>query len=296
MLKKNKVPMSEVGDERGVTANADKYAVFGQPIKHSKSPVIHAAFAAQFEEAVSYRAIGVELDAFEHKVSAFFDAGGAGLNITAPFKARAFALAEEVSDRALRAKAANVLLPLPTGGLRADNTDGVGLVRDMVTNCGWQLHGRRTLILGAGGAVRGILQPLLHERPASVFIANRTAVKAEQLAMEFDDVGVSIQGGGYDALAGQSFDLVINATSAGLAREMPELPSFTLTERCCCYDMVYGSEPTLFMRWAAGQAAWATSDGLGMLVEQAAESYYLWRGKRPATRPIIQQLRQPLAD
>lgn len=294
MLNKDKAPTPPVADEFGDATNAEKYAVFGRPIKHSKSPVIHTAFAAQFEEAVSYRAVSVELDAFEQTVSAFFGAGGAGLNITAPFKARAFALASEASDRALRAKAANTLLPLASGGVRADNTDGIGLVRDMIVNSGWQLNGRRTLILGAGGAVRGILQPLLRERPSSVFIANRTAVKAEELAVEFADLGVPISGGGFEVLAGQSFDLVINATSAGLAREMPELPTFTLSERCCCYDMVYGAEPTLFMHWSAGQAAWAVSDGLGMLVEQAAESYYLWRGKRPATAPVIQQLRELL--
>lgn len=287
----NKDPLCEAVK---TDSKADKYAVFGHPIKQSKSPAIHTAFAAQFQEAVSYRAVNVEIDAFEHTVGAFFAAGGAGLNITVPFKERAFALADEASDRALRAKAANVLLPLPSGGLRADNTDGVGLIRDMVANNGWQLNGCKTLVLGAGGAVRGILQPLLRERPRSIFIANRTSEKAELLAREFEDLGIPIAGGGFAALAGQSFDLVINGTSAGLAGEMPELPPFTLTERCCCYDMVYGAEPTPFMRWSASKAAWAVSDGLGMLVEQAAESYYLWRGKRPATGPVIQQLRQLL--
>lgn len=294
MLKRGQTSTEPLDDGVKADIKADKYAVFGHPIKHSKSPAIHAAFAAQFQEAVSYRAVNIDLDAFESTVSAFFATGGAGLNVTVPFKERAFALADEASDRALRAKAANVLLPLPCGRLRADNTDGIGLIRDMVANSGWQLNGRKTLVLGAGGAVRGILQPLLRERPGSVFIANRTPEKAELLAGEFEDLGIAIAGGGFAALAEQSFDLVINGTSAGLAGEMPELPPFTLTERCCCYDMVYGAEPTPFMRWSASKAAWAVSDGLGMLVEQAAESYYLWRSKRPATGPVIQQLRQLL--
>ncbi len=267
------------------------YAVFGNPIKHSKSPAIHAAFAQQCGDDVTYRAVSVELEAFEGKVLGFFERGGCGLNITVPFKERAFAMAHEASDRAARAKAANCLIPLGDGRIRADNTDGIGMVRDMVANHGWQLDGRKTLILGAGGAVRGIMHPLLQERPGSVFIANRTTLRAEALAAEFSDLGVAVSGGGFEALAGETFDLIINGTSAGLAGEMPALPEFSLSERCCCYDMVYGAEPTPFMRWSAGKAAWAVADGLGMLVEQAAESFYLWRGRRPATREVIQQLR-----
>lgn len=268
------------------------YAVFGNPIKHSKSPAIHAAFGQQFGDDIQYRAVRVELPDFEQKVRGFFHRGGAGLNVTVPFKERAFAMADECSERASRAKAANCLIPLPDGRIRADNTDGIGLVRDMVANHGWQLAGRRTLIIGAGGAVRGVLQPLLREAPASVVIANRTAAKAEALAQEFSDLGVPVQGCGLDAIDGQTFDLIINGTSAGLSGELPALPSISLSERCCCYDMVYGAEPTPFMRWAAGQAAWAIADGLGMLVEQAAESFFLWRGRRPATGEVIQLLRQ----
>ena len=271
------------------------YAVFGNPIKHSKSPAIHAAFARQFGEEFGYRAVRVEPAEFEDKVRAFFERGGCGLNITVPFKERAFAMATQVSDRAARARAANFLMPTEDGGLLADNTDGIGLVRDMAANQGWQLGGRRALILGAGGAVRGILKPLLQEGPDSVFIANRTSSRAKDLADEFQEEGVTIAGGGFGALDGQSFDLIINGTSAGLAGEMPALPALFLSDRCCCYDMVYGAEPTPFMRWSAGQAAWAIADGLGMLVEQAAESFYLWRGHRPGTGEIIQSLRQQMA-
>ena len=275
---------------------AVNFAVFGNPIKHSKSPVIHRAFAAQFGQDVQYRAVRVAEDAFEDAVSRFFEAGGAGLNITVPFKERAFAMAEEASDRAVRAKAANVLMPAEDGGLCADNTDGVGMIRDMVVNHGWQVGGRRTLVLGAGGAVRGILQPLLQERPGSVFVANRTASRAAALASEFDDLEVAIRGGGFADIPDQPWDLIINGTSAGLSGGVPELPPLTLSDRCSCYDMIYGGEPTAFMRWAADHAAWAVSDGLGMLVEQAAESYWLWQHQRPETRPVIQQVRALLGS
>lgn len=279
--------------------HAAAYAVFGNPIKHSKSPAIHAAFAQQFGDNITYRALRIEPEDFEARVQAFFEQGGQGLNITVPFKERAFALADEISDRAARARAANFLMPTPDGGLRADNTDGVGLVRDMVANHGWQLAGRRTLVLGAGGAAKGILQPLIRETPASIFIANRTAARAEALARDFVELGagsgVDVSGGGLEAIPGEAFDLVINATSAGLAGQIPDLSQLVLSDRCCCYDMVYGAEPTSFMRWSAARAAWAVADGLGMLVEQAAESYYLWRGRRPATGEVIQQLRELMA-
>lgn len=268
------------------------YAVFGNPIKQSKSPAIHQQFAAQFKEPLIYRALRIEVDSFEARVASFFEQGGQGLNVTLPFKERAFALADESSERASRAGAANCLIPMPDGRLRADNTDGVGFVRDMVANHGWSLAGRRALIIGAGGATRGVLQPLLNEGLEQLTIANRTAHKAEALAAQFADAGrIAPVGLGLEALDGQTFDLVINATSAGLDGEMPALPPLALTDRCCCYDMVYGAQPTPFMRWAAAQTPWAVVDGLGMLVEQAAESFYLWRGQRPETATVIQQLR-----
>ncbi|GAB3283448.1 shikimate dehydrogenase [Parahaliea aestuarii] len=275
-------------------SNSDKYAVFGNPIKQSKSPVIHAAFAEQCAQDMQYRAVRVELDAFERSVRNFFEGGGAGLNITVPFKQQAFALADECSQRAQRAGAVNTLYLTDEGQLYGDNTDGVGLVRDMVANLGWTLQGQRILVLGAGGAVRGVLEPLLREKPRSLTIVNRTAEKARELVAEFAELG-AIDGGGYELLADRQFDLVVNATSASLSGEMPDLPGSLLTARSCCYDMVYGAEPTVFMRWAALNTAWAVADGLGMLVEQAAESFYRWRRVRPATGPVINQLRQALA-
>jgi shikimate dehydrogenase len=270
------------------------YAVFGNPIKQSKSPVIHQAFAQQLEESLSYRAVRVEHEQFEEKVRGFFQHGGMGLNITVPFKERAFALADSASAAAQRAGASNCLVPQREGGLHAANTDGVGMVREMVANLGWQLQGRRTLIIGAGGAVRGIVHPLLSERLGSLTIVNRTADRAAELAERFSSTELTVAAGGLEAAAGGVFDLVINATSASLGNEMPDLADIQLAPRCCCYDLVYAAEPTAFMRWSAAQAAWAIADGLGMLVEQAAESYYLWRGQRPGTEEVISGLRHGL--
>ena len=271
----------------------DKYAVFGSPIKHSKSPAIHAAFAAQCSQAMQYRAVRVDEGGFAEAAQRFFEGGGSGLNVTLPFKQDACQFADRLSERAERAQAVNTLKFGPGGEIEGDNTDGIGLVRDMVVNLGWVVQGLRILIVGAGGAVRGVLEPLLRERPDQLLIVNRTAAKAEELAAEFADLG-TVEGGGYDLIGERQFDLVINASSAGLSGEMPDLPSTLLTERSCCYDMVYGPEPTAFMRWAAHHAAWAVSDGLGMLVEQAAQSFYLWRGQRPETRPVIHQIREAM--
>lgn len=272
----------------------DKYAVFGNPIKHSKSPAIHAAFAAQCEQRLQYRAVLVELGGFEQAARSFFQGGGAGLNVTVPFKRDAYSFSDRLSDRAMRAGAVNTLTLAEDGSVEGDNTDGIGLVRDMIANLGWAVQGLRVLVLGAGGAVRGVLEPLLRERPRELLIVNRTPAKAQQLATEFADIG-AVEGGAYSLIGERQFDLIINATSAGLAGEMPELPSTLLTERSCCYDMVYGPQPTAFMRWAAHHAAWAVADGLGMLVEQAAQSFYIWRHVRPETRPVINQLRELLA-
>lgn len=273
---------------------SDKYAVFGNPIKHSKSPAIHAAFAAQCGQDIQYRAVRVETGDFPRAARCFFEAGGSGLNVTVPFKEEAFAFADSLSPRAARAGAVNTLTRREDGGIAGDTTDGIGLVRDMVANLGWQLQGRRILLLGAGGAARGVMEPLLRERPAGLVVANRTAARAEALVADFSDLG-PVAGGGYECLEGQQFDLLINATSSGLQGEMPPLPDSLLTERSCCYDMVYGPEPTPFMRWAAQHAAWAVADGLGMLVEQAAEAFYIWRRVRPTTQPVITQMRDLLA-
>lgn len=274
-------------------SNTDRYAVFGNPIKQSKSPVIHALFAEQCGQSMQYRAVRVALDDFARAAGDFFRDGGAGLNVTVPFKHDAFEFADHLTERAARARAVNTLARNPDGTVTGDNTDGVGLVRDMIANLGWAVQGRRVLLLGAGGAARGVLEPLLRERPSEFLIVNRTAERAATLAGEFGDIA-SLQGGGYEAIGDREFDLVINATSAGLTGEVPDLPGSVLTERSCCYDMVYGPAPTAFMRWAAQHTAWAVADGLGMLVEQAAESFYVWRGSRPDTRPVINQLREAM--
>lgn len=271
----------------------DKYAVFGNPIKHSKSPAIHAAFAAQCGHQLQYRAVLVPAGGFNQAARGFFEEAGAGLNVTVPFKQDAFAFADRLSDRAQRAGAVNTLTLCADGCIEGDNTDGIGLVRDMIVNLGWAVRGLRVLMLGAGGAARGVLEPLLKEQPKELLIVNRSPQKAQQLAAEFADIG-RLEGGAYSLLGERSFDLIINATSAGLSGQMPELPATVLTERSCCYDMVYGAEPTAFMRWAAHHAAWAVADGLGMLVEQAAQSFYLWRHVRPATGPVIHQIREGL--
>jgi shikimate dehydrogenase len=272
----------------------DKYAVFGNPIKHSKSPLIHAAFAEQCGQQMLYRAVRVELGGFAAAARSFFESGGAGLNVTLPFKRDAFEFADRLSARARRAGAVNTLTRAADGQVEGENTDGIGLVRDMVANLGWVVQGLRILVIGAGGAVRGILEPLLMERPRELLIVNRTPERARELAAEFSDLG-AVEGGAYSLIGERQFDLVINGTSASLAGEMPELPGGLLTERSCCYDLVYGPEPTPFMRWAAHHAAWAVSDGLGMLVEQAAQSFYIWRRVRPETAPVIRRLRESMA-
>lgn len=273
---------------------ADRYAVFGNPVRHSKSPWIHAAFAEQTGQQLQYRAVLVEPGEFAAAADAFFEAGGRGLNVTVPFKTDAFSYAGEHSQRALLAGAVNTLVRQEDGSIHGDNTDGIGMVRDMVANLGWQIRGREVAVLGAGGAVRGVLGPLLREQPAGLLVVNRTPDKALALVDNFAELG-QFDGGSYDCLEGRQFDLIINGTSASLGGELPELPESLLNEKSCCYDMMYAAEPTPFMRWAAQRAAWAVSDGLGMLVEQAAESFYLWRGLRPQTGPVLAELRTVIA-
>ena len=240
------------------------------------------------------RAVLVKPDGFDQAARQFFDGGGAGLNMTLPFKRDAFAFADRLSARAERAGAVNTLSLGDDGCIEGDNTDGIGLVRDMVANLGWAVQGLRILMLGAGGAARGVLEPLLREKPQQLLVVNRTAQKAEQLAAEFADIG-PVKGGAYSLIDDGAFDLIINASSAGLDGDTPQLPGTVLTERSCCYDMIYGAKPTAFMRWAAHHAAWAVADGLGMLVEQAAQSFYIWQQLRPETRPVIRQIRESLA-
>lgn len=269
------------------------YAVIGSPIKHSKSPWIHGQFADITGEAVDYVAVlGNEQD-FAGSVDAFRAEGGQGLNVTVPFKQEAFDYASDYSERASRAGAVNTLVFREDGSAFADNTDGVGIVRDIKINNDVSIRGQRVLILGAGGAVRGILEPLLAEQPAEVVIANRTVSKAEQLAHDFSDLG-KLSGTGFSDVEGR-FDLIINGTSASLAGDLPPVPEAVISATSVCYDMMYGAEMTVFNQWAQKLGAAKVIDGLGMLVEQAAESFYIWRGVRPETQPVLNALRQQLA-
>jgi shikimate dehydrogenase len=269
----------------------DRYAVMGNPVAHSKSPRIHTLFAAQFGHDIEYRDILVEPGHFSQAVAEFQAQGGKGLNVTVPFKEEAWALASTRSARAQHAGAVNTLLLDPSGSHHGDNTDGVGLVCDLKINQGCQLAGRGILLLGAGGAARGVIEPLLDEQPSLLVIANRTPGKAVELARAFHEYG-RVDGCGLGALAERSFDVIINATAAGLRGEVPALPPEVVLAHSWCYDMMYADEPTAFMRWAQELGAERVLDGLGMLVEQAAEAFYLWRGVRPATDPVIQSLRQ----
>ncbi len=269
----------------------DRYAVMGNPIAHSKSPRIHTLFATQFGHHIEYRAILVEPGHFARAVAEFQAQSGKGLNVTVPFKEEAWALAATRSARAQHAGAVNTLLLDPSGAHYGDNTDGVGLVRDLKGNLGCELAGKRVLLLGAGGAARGVIEPLLGEKPSLLVIANRTRGKAVELARAFRECG-RVEGYGLDDLAGQSFDVIINATAAGLRGEVPALPPGVVQAHSWCYDMMYADEPTAFVRWAQEHGAARAVDGLGMLVEQAAEAFFLWRGVRPATEPVIRVLRQ----
>lgn len=272
---------------------ADAYAVMGNPISHSKSPQIHAAFAQQTGERIIYTATQVDPGGFEQAVGNFFASGGKGLNVTVPFKREAWELADELGPEAQQAGAVNTLLLNADGLLVGRNTDGVGLVRDILHNHGGSIAGQKVLLVGAGGAARGVLQPLLAEAPAQLHIVNRTPSRAVELASDFHALG-SISGGGFEDLADQEFDLIINASAASLHGEVPPLPDQCCTKTTWCYDMMYDAEPTPFMRWAQQHGAQKSLDGLGMLVEQAAESFFHWRGMRPETASVIQSIRAEL--
>ncbi len=271
---------------------SDRYAVIGNPIEHSKSPLIHAEFARQTGQDLVYGRLLGDLELFEEDVRRFFAEGGKGLNVTVPFKERAWRIAAERSPRAEAAGAVNTLSVLPDGRLRGDNTDGVGLVRDLCLNQGFDLGTKRILLLGAGGASRGLLLPLLEAAPALLVIANRTPERAIELAARVAGLG-EVRGCGFDALAGQGFDLILNATAAGLTGEVPPIPDDCLAPGAWTYDLLYGDRPTAFCRWGQARGAARALDGLGMLVEQAAESFRIWRGVRPDTAPVIARLRHP---
>ena len=268
----------------------DQYAVFGNPIGHSKSPIIHSAFARQTGQDMTYKSILAPLDGFDDTVEAFIAAGGRGANVTVPFKQEAFQLVTRLTPRAELAGAANTLI-FQGDEIIGDNTDGVGLLRDITINLGYPVAGKRVLLLGAGGASRGVVGPLLEAGITALTIANRTVPRAKLVAERFAPLG-PVTGCGYDELAGQSFDIVINATSASLSGSMPALPVGIFAPGSLAYKMMYGMGDTPFRIFAREQGAAIISEGLGMLVEQAAESFFVWRGVRPEVRPVMELLQK----
>ncbi len=268
------------------------YCVFGNPIAHSKSPAIHTRFAAMTGENLRYEARLAPLENFTGAVQRFAEDGGLGANVTVPFKEDAFRLCTALTPRAQRAGAVNTLVK-QAHGWQGDNTDGAGLVRDITVNLGFSIKNKRILLLGAGGAARGVIAPLLEQAPTALVIANRTADKARQLAAQFADL-FPIVGLGYTDLLPPPFDLVINATSASLGGESLPLPSGLFAAESLAYDMMYGKGLTPFLQQAEKDGAGQLADGLGMLVEQAAEAFCVWRGIRPETRPVLDELRTAL--
>ena len=264
----------------------DRYAVVGHPVAHSLSPFIHSLFARQTGQSMSYRLMDVAPEEFTRRVGAYFAEGGRGVNITVPHKTRALQLADELTERARQAGAVNTLAARPDGTLLGDNTDGAGLVQDLTHNLRLTIAGRRVLLLGAGGAARGVIAPLLAQRPQTIVIANRTAERAQALAASFAALG-DVRGAGFGQIGRDEFDLVINATSASLTGELPDVPVTVLGPGTFCYDMAYGKGDTAFVRWALGRGCARAVPGWGMLVEQAAESFRLWRGVRPLTAPVL---------
>ncbi len=273
----------------------DRYAVFGDPIQHSKSPRIHALFAEQTGQAIDYQARRVPAESFQTATGQFFAEGGLGLNCTVPLKELAWQYAAQKTERAERAKAVNTLALQADGTVLGDNTDGCGLVSDLIGNHGIALTGINILILGAGGAARGIIAPLQNQAPATIVIANRTADKAVALAEQFQLDG-KVTGCGFGDLQGRQFGLILNATSASLSGQLPPLPPSLLVEQGCCYDLAYSNSPTPFVRWGWANGASKSLDGLGMLVEQAAEAFFIWRGVRPDTHPVIAMLAAERAE
>jgi shikimate dehydrogenase len=270
------------------------YAVIGHPVKHSRSPFIHERFARQFDLSLSYGRIDAAPEAFTGTVHRFFSQGGRGLNVTLPHKQSAFGLVSQLTPRAQRAGAINTLSLLEDGSLAGDNTDGIGLVRDLVDNFGATVAGRRVLLLGAGGAARGALDPLLALQPSTLTIANRSADRAQALAAEFAASG-ELHGCGFADLQGGAYDLVINATAASLGNEALPLPAGCVDAQSFCYDMVYGAADTPFVHWAQQRGCTRAVMGLGMLVEQAAESFFIWHGLRPDTAAVLAALKVELS-
>jgi shikimate dehydrogenase len=274
--------------------NSDRYVVIGNPIAHSKSPAIHTRFAAQTRQQIDYQRLLAPLDGFAASVDAFRHSGGKGANVTVPFKLDAFAYANQLTPRAQAAGAVNTLT-FDGKQIIGDNTDGVGLVADIRRNAGIALRGKRVLLLGAGGAARGVILPLLSEQVAQLVIANRTVHKAQELVVlgqQYANDGATVHASLFAELSG-TFDIVINATSASLQEAVPPIPASVFTTDTLAYDMMYAAQPTSFLRVAASHGA-LVRDGLGMLVEQAAEAFFSWRKVRPDTAAVLSELRSSL--
>lgn len=267
----------------------DRYAVFGHPVSHSKSPFIHTLFARQTQQPLTYERIEAPVDGFAEALAQFFRDGGRGCNVTVPFKEEAFALVQQKSPRAELAGAVNTLKLTDDGILLGDNTDGAGLVHDLKMHQ-IELSGAHILLLGAGGAARGVLGPLLEQKPAHLVVANRTFAKAQMLADRFVEWG-PLEACEFADLDGH-FDLIINSTSASLSGELPGIPERLFHDDVSVYDMMYGKDDTAFNAWARQHGVLRIMDGLGMLVAQAAESFAIWRGIRPGTRQVISELRR----
>ena len=270
----------------------DAYAVMGNPIAHSKSPQIHGQFAKQAQQDLIYSAMLVPVDGFQKAVHDFFKGSGKGLNVTVPFKEQAYELADDLTDRAKTAQAVNTLKLQSNGRILGDNTDGAGLVRDITVNQKVALQGKRILLIGAGGAMRGILQPVLAQNPSEVVICNRTHAKALALAEAFSGLGL-INAIEFDQLQG-AFDVIINGTSASLKGELPPIPVTAIARHSVVCDMMYAKEPTAFLVWAKTLGAIKQIDGLGMLAEQAAVSFEIWRGTEVNTQTVLKDLRLQL--
>ncbi|KPH56983.1 shikimate dehydrogenase [Pseudoalteromonas neustonica] len=268
----------------------DKYAVFGNPIKHSKSPAIHKQFATSLGEKIDYRAILAPIDGFKIAVADFFAAGGNGANVTMPFKEQAYELVDERTELATIVGAVNTIKLLDDGRLLGDNTDGVGFVNDLLANK-VSIKGKRILLIGAGGAARGVVLPLLAQQPSEIIIVNRTAAKAKALAQLFAQYG-AVTGYGFDDLPEGDYSLIVNSTSSSMLGELPALDKKHLNNCKCVYDMFYSLQNTLFMQWAQDyKADISVLDGSGMLVGQAAQAYFVWRDKMPAILPIVRSLK-----
>lgn len=274
------------------TINIDRYAVVGNPITHSLSPQIHRQFADQAQQSMSYEAIELSLDDFPGQIRELQKQGLKGVNVTVPFKQQAWEICQQTSPRAEQAGAVNTLVFMKNGEISGDNTDGAGLTRDLIYNHDTLVRHKKILIMGAGGAARGVLAPLLALEPENIVIANRTLAKAEKLALDFNAIG-QVSARSYDEIGTEKFDLIINATAAGLSNQLPPVGEEVLDTNPVCYDMMYKIDgPTAFVAWAHNLGAMNAIDGLGMLVEQAAESFYIWRGVRVSTTEVIKDLRQ----